>query len=68
MSGQGMNSREANAFEASNRGFAETRYVDMVSVDLNALELGTVLLLETNREVQSGIDSRAAVNVFALGK
>ena len=62
----GMYSREGSAFEASKRGLAETRYVDMASVDLNALEIGSVLL-ETIREIQSSeIDSCAAVTVFAL--
>ena len=42
--GLGMYSREASAFEASERGLAETRFVDMARVDLNALEIGSVLL------------------------
>ena len=57
--------REASAFEANKRGLAETRYVDMTSVDLNALEIAAVLLLERNRAIQIGIDSRTAVIVFA---
>ena len=35
----------------------------MVNVDLNALEIGAVLLLERNHEIQVGIDSCAAVTV-----
>ena len=37
----------------------------MVNVDLNALEIGSVLLLERNHEIQVGIDSCVAVTVFA---
>ena len=44
--GLAMNSREASAFEVSKRGLAETRCVGMVSVDVNAQEIGAVLLLE----------------------
>ena len=51
--------------EASKRSLAETRCVDMVNVDLNALEIGSVLLLERNHEIQVGIDSCAAATVFA---
>ena len=50
--------------KASKRSLAE--HVDMVSADLNAMEIGSVLLLERNREIQSGIESRVAVAVFAL--
>ena len=39
-------SKEANAFEASTEGLAETGCIDIASVDLNALEIGTVQLLE----------------------
>ena len=38
----------------------------LVSVDLSALEIGSVLLLERNRKIQSGIESRVAATVFAL--
>ena len=38
----------------------------MVSVDLHALEIGSVLLLERECGIQSGIESRVAVAVFAL--
>ena len=34
---------------------AHVRYVDMVRVDLNALEIGSVLLLERICEIQGGI-------------
>ena len=63
--GLGMSSREASVFEASKRGLTETGCVDMVSVDLDALEIGAVLLLERSREIQGGIESCAAVIVFA---
>ena len=64
--GLGMNAREASAFEASKRVLAETTYVDMARVDLNTLEIGSLSLPERNREFQSGIESYAAVMVFAL--
>ena len=38
----------------------------MVIVDLNALEIGSELLLERNREIQSGMESRAVLAVFAF--
>ena len=63
-SGLGVRSREASVFEASKRSLAETRRVDMVNVDLNALEIGAVLLLARNHKIQVGIDSCAAVTVF----
>ena len=63
--GLGMNAREAR-FEASKRVSAETTYVDMARVDLNTLEIGSLSLLERNREFQSKIGSYAAVMVFAL--
>ena len=53
-------------FGLSMRGLAETRDVDKASVDLNAREIGSVLLLESKCEIRSGIGSRAAVNVIAL--
>ena len=43
-------------FVGSERGSAETGCVDVVGVDLNALEIESVLLLERNRQIQSGID------------
>ena len=48
---------------ASKRGLAETRYVDTASVDLNALEIGSVSLPERKCKIQIGIDSCAAVIV-----
>ena len=60
----GVRSREASVFEASKRSLAETRCVDMVNVDLNALEIGAVLLLARNHKIQVGIGSCAAVIVF----
>ena len=62
--GLGVRSREASVFEASKRSLAETRCVDMVNVDLNALEIGAVLLLVRNHKIQVGIDSCAVVTVF----
>ena len=53
-------------FVGSERGSAETGCVDVVGVDLNALETESVLSVERNRQIQSGIDSCAAVIVFAL--
>ena len=64
--GLDVNAREASVFEASKRGLAETTYVDMASVDLHTLEIGSVSLLERNQEFQSGIESYAAGIVFAL--
>ena len=55
---------EANVFEASKRSLTETRGVDMVNVDLDALEIGAVLLLVRNHKIQVGIDSCVAVTVF----
>ena len=55
--GLGMSSRETNACEASKRGLAETGCVDIASVDLTALEIGAVLLLERDHEIRSGIES-----------
>ena len=63
--GLGVRSREASVFEASKRSLAETRCVDMMNVDLNALENGSMLLLARNHKIQVGIDSCAAVTVFA---
>ena len=39
-------SKEANAFEASTEGLAETGCIDVASIDLNALETGAVQVLE----------------------
>ena len=38
----------------------------MASVDLDALKIGSVLLPERNRKIQTGIDSCAAVTVFSM--
>ena len=46
-------------FEASKRSLAGAR-CDMVNVDLNALELGAVLLLARSHKIQVGIDSCTA--------
>ena len=54
--GLGARSREASVFEASKRSLAEARCVDMVNVDLNALEIGAVLFLARSHKVQVGID------------
>ena len=56
---------KVSVFEASKPSLAEMRCDDMVGVDLNALEIGAVLLLERNHEIQIGIDSCAPVTVFA---
>ena len=61
--GLGVRSREAS-FEVSKRSLAETRCVDTMTVDLNALEIGAVLLPVRNHEIQVGIDSSVAVIVF----
>ena len=50
--------------KANKRSLADD--VNMVSANLDAMEIGPVLLLERNREIQSGIESRAAMAVFAL--
>ena len=50
--------------EASKRCLAEARCVDMVNVDLNALEIGAVLLLARSHKIQVGIDSCTAGIVF----
>ena len=63
--GQSKGSRIGDS-KASKRGLAEIRRVDMASVDPNALEIGSVLLLDRNCEILSGIESCAAVTVFAL--
>ena len=46
------------------RSLAETRCVDMVNVDLNALEIGAVFSLSRSHKIQVGIDSCTAVIVF----
>ena len=43
------------------RSLAETRRVDMVNVDLNALEIGAVSLLAGSHKIQVGIDSCIAL-------
>ena len=64
-----MYSRDAIAFEANKIGLAETIYVDMASVDLDALEiLFSVVSNRKNTEIRGGIDSCAAVIVFVPGK
>ena len=57
-------SQETSAFEAGEEGLAETGRVDMESIDLNALEIGAVQLLEKDHKTRIGIDSCAAVTVF----
>ena len=56
-------SKETSAFEAGDE-LAETRCIEMASIDLNALEIGAVQLLEENHGVRIGIDSCTAVTVF----
>ena len=48
--GLGVKSREASVFEASKRSLAEARCVDIVTVDLNTLKIGAVLLLKQSRD------------------
>ena len=50
--------------KASEKSLAED--VVVVSVNLHATMIGSVLLLERNHEIQSGIESRVAMVVFAL--
>ena len=59
-----MFSTEASAFEASNKSLAETICVDVVSVDLNGLQIGSVLWPDRNRKIQIAIGSCVAVIVF----
>ena len=63
--GQSKGSRIGDS-KASLSCLAETRYVDMLSVDLFALKIGLVLSLERNCEIQSGIEKCVAVLVFVL--
>ena len=49
---KGSSTRDSNA---SFSCLADVRYVDMMRVDLNALEIGSVLLLDRNCEIQGGI-------------
>ena len=53
---------ETIVFEASKRRLRETRCVDMVNVDLSALEIRSVLLLKRNHEIRVGIDARACID------
>ena len=57
-------SNETSAFEADEEGLAETGCIEMASIDLNALEIGAVQLLEKDHKIRIGIDSCAAVTVF----
>ena len=64
--GMGVRSREASVFEAGNRGLAETRCVDMVNVDLNALEIDwSSAVARENQKIQVVFESCAAVIVFS---
>ena len=55
---------EMSAFVPGEEGLAETECVDMASVDLNALEIEALQLLEKDDKIRIGIDSCAAVIVF----
>ena len=55
-------SKEASEFEAGE--LAETGCIEMASVDLNALVIGAVQLLEKGHRIPTGIDSFAAVSAF----
>ena len=50
-------------FEAGDE-LAETGYIGMASIDLNALEIGAVQLPDEDHRIRIGIDSCAAVTVF----
>ena len=56
-------SKETSAFEADDE-LAETGCIEMASIDLNALDIGTVQLPEADHRVRIGIDLCAAVTVF----
>ena len=60
---KGCRAKETSAFEAGDE-LAETGCIEMASVDLNALEIGAVQLLEKGHRIRIGIDSCAAVTVF----
>ena len=55
--------KETIAFEAGDE-LAETGCIEMMSIDLNALEIGAVQWPEKDRKLRIGVDSRAAVTVF----
>ena len=56
-------SKKKSAFEAGDE-LAQTRCIEMASVDLNALEIEAVQLREKGHRIRVGIDSCAAVTVF----
>ena len=56
-------SKETSAFEAGGE-LAETGWIEMAIVDLNALEIGAVQLPGKDHRIRIGIDSGAAVTVF----
>ena len=43
---------------------SETGCFDVASIELNALEVGSLPISEENRNIRIGIDSCAAVTVF----
>ena len=56
-------SKETSSFEAGDE-LAETGCIEMASVDLNALEIAAVQLLEKDHRIRIGISWCAAVTVF----
>ena len=59
----GCRSQETSAFEAGDE-VAETGCIEITSIDLNALEIGTVQLPEKDHEIRAGIASSGAVTVI----
>ena len=58
-------SNETNAFEADEaEPLSETGWFDLASIEMNALEIGSVQVSEEIRRLRIGIDSCAPVTVF----
>ena len=60
--------RQAEAHVRRHAGqelLSENGWVDMSSIELNALEIGSVQVSEEGRKIRIGVDSRAAVKVFS---
>ena len=51
-------SKETSAFEAGEDGMAETGCIEIAGIDLNALEIGAVQLLEEDHKIRIEIDVR----------
>ena len=57
--------KETNTFEVDEEELlSENGCFDMASIELNALEIGSVQVSEESRKIRFGIDSCAAVTVF----